>query len=76
MEESANWIIYGFNLYSIASSPDWFYGIYILQAVARKSIHLDTKSQSLVENKKHYIKRMLNLIRAKLLESKGFNEMK
>lgn len=63
-------------LCSIASNPDWFYGLYVLQAIGRRSINLNETSKLLIEPKKDHLEKMLTLIETKLLDSGELDEMK
>lgn len=67
-----NWIFF----YRIALNTDWLYSLYVLQAVAMRSIHLDETSKRLLELKKDHLEKILQLIRDKLFALEDLDEIK
>lgn len=61
--------------YRIALVPKWYYGMYVLQAIARKSINLNDEIKGLIQHKWDQWQKILKIVKTKLMETKKLNEM-
>ena len=60
----------------IALTVDWYYGMYILQAIARASINLNPHIKSLITDEKNFWMKNLKIIKTQLLAPGKLDEMR